>query len=125
MSRDILIMGANPNALRVRINCMENLCQINDNVFLLGNDYWPSSIIIEHPRISGKSTIETLSNFRLMEKSSCPILVVSGWYHLLRCWLILRTLGFRHIKLIPSTWKLWETPLKTIINEMRSLRGVI
>lgn len=124
MTNNILVMGAKIEALKARINCMERYHKINDKIFLLGNDPWPFLTRIKYPCISGENTINTLRNYKRYHPYSInSILIISGWYHLLRCWLILRTLGFQQIKLVPSTWKLWETPWKTIISELQSLRG--
>lgn len=121
MKRDILVMGANIKALRVRIACMKKHCQINNKVYLLGNDSWTPLKIVRW--VLGKNTMESLQNFKKIKSFDLrQVLVISGWYHLLRCWLILHSLGFKRIRLVPSTWRLWETPWETVMNEARSLR---
>lgn len=123
----ILVMGANIKPLKLRLAQAERQRKLADQIYILGNDPWPIYAMQRYRVISGNSTFETLSNFRNLMQLHQPqiVQVISCWYHLPRCWLILRHLGFRHIQLVPATWRWWETQLKTLRNEIRSLRGCL
>lgn len=120
----VLVMGARSlKPLEIRLRKAKKLvCTRVKRIYLLGNDDWPVSALFEYTVIPGNSTLTTLVNFKeCVHAPQQQIVIVSAWYHLPRCWLIARKLGFRHVQLKPSTWKIWETKLKTIKNEIKSL----
>jgi len=73
--------------------------------------------------IPGKNTKTSLQCFagQFSDKKDSQIYVVSAWYHLLRCRLILRKLGFKNVKMIISDFRIWNTDARMIFKEIRSL----
>jgi hypothetical protein len=122
---NILVLGARIKPLRIRLNRAEKQSGFKDRIYILGNDPWPQYAVQKYTHIPGYSSIETLTNFKNLISSNNQVLVVSCWYHLPRCWLILRRLGFRKIQLVPSTWKWWKVRIRTLKNEIRSLKGFL
>lgn len=116
----ILIMGAKKKALFKRLN-RGLLLQKEKGlpISLIGSDF--IKVYEGFPIYEGTSTFSSLKCFSLTNNKKKIIYLVSAWYHLPRCKLYLKRLGFKdiNVRCSCSSLKIWETPLKTVVVEMR------